>query len=419
MPDIAVRIKWGYVPGQPGNPGGAQEVGITPCDVREVTDINGVANIDGADSSWTTASTIFVGSNNDPQVYFGSSVFVAEGNLNVTAGGSVSAAQLGIAGRNISIGVVNITDPGSTVSVNSVALGKTSTTTFTFGSNATLNISNAGLLDVTGDVNVYHGAINLDQGTINAANLVLRGAQLIHPAGLGETGDTAVTLTGTGQINADVSNLGGTVSPGLSPGILNIDGTYTQAIDANLAIEIAGLSAGIGHDQLAVTGVATLDGMLDLTILDTAFAPTLGDSFDILTASSVAGAFSDVTGTLIGGTTRFSVTYLADRVRVEVVATAPHLAGDLDDDGFVGIADLNLVLSRWNQASPAGVWSLGDVSGDGFIGIEDLNAVLGNWNAGTPPPPDASAQVPEPGAIVLMAIGVGVLGGGRRRSETI
>ncbi len=376
--------------------------------------LKGVANIDGAGSNWTTASTIWVGFHNDPQIYFGAGIFFAEGNLNVSNGGTVSAGQLSLANRRISKGVVNITDPGSTISVNSVALGNFTTSTFTYGSNAELNISNAGLLDVTGDINVYHGAINLDQGTINASNVILRGALLVPPANSSETGDIAVTLAGTGQINANVDNLGGTVSPGLSPGILNIDGTYTQAIDANLAIEIAGFNPGSGHDLLAITGAATLDGTLELTILDTAFAPTLGDSFDILTASSIVGTFNDVTGTLVGGTTRFFVTYLADRVRVEVVATAPHLAGDLDDDGFVGIDDLNLILGRWNQASPAGVWPLGDVSGDGFIGIADLNAVLGNWNAGTPPPAN-TASVPEPGTLVVLLIGAGVMAGRRRR----
>jgi hypothetical protein len=65
--------------------------------------------------------------------------------------------------------------------------------------------------------------------------------------------------------------------------------------------------------------------------------------------------------------------------------------GDLDGDGFVGIADLNLVLGNWNTDGSADTRS--DPSGDGFVGIEDLNKVLGNWNAGTPPVSDVSATV--------------------------
>jgi PEP-CTERM motif len=81
------------------------------------------------------------------------------------------------------------------------------------------------------------------------------------------------------------------------------------------------------------------------------------------------------------------------------------LTGDLDGDGFVGIADLNLVLGNWNQNVPPGD-PLADPSGDGFIGIEDLNTVLSNWNAGTPP---AQNAVPEPAALALMGVGVASL----------
>jgi hypothetical protein len=84
----------------------------------------------------------------------------------------------------------------------------------------------------------------------------------------------------------------------------------------------------------------------------------------------------------------------------DVVPASP-LVGDLDGDGFVGIADLNIVLGAWNLNVPPAD-PLADPSGDGFVGIEDLNTVLGNWNAGTPP---TSAVVPEPTSLVLLTGG--------------
>ncbi len=86
----------------------------------------------------------------------------------------------------------------------------------------------------------------------------------------------------------------------------------------------------------------------------------------------------------------------------------PNLPGDLNGDGFVGIADLNIVLGAWNQSVPPGD-PLADPSGDGFVGIADLNIVLGNWNAGTPP--GETANIPEPGtaAVLAIALGAGVL----------
>jgi hypothetical protein len=87
------------------------------------------------------------------------------------------------------------------------------------------------------------------------------------------------------------------------------------------------------------------------------------------------------------------------------ILTIPALSGDLDGDGFVGIADLNIVLGNWNQNVSAGVWLNGDPSGDGFVGIEDLNTVLGNWNAGTPPVGHAGVTVPEPAGLMLLTAG--------------
>jgi hypothetical protein len=46
---------------------------------------------------------------------------------------------------------------------------------------------------------------------------------------------------------------------------------------------------------------------------------------------------------------------------------------------------------------------LADPSGDGFIGIADLNLVLGNWNAGTPP--NGNENIPEPASLWLVASG--------------
>jgi hypothetical protein len=89
------------------------------------------------------------------------------------------------------------------------------------------------------------------------------------------------------------------------------------------------------------------------------------------------------------------------------IAVTALIDGDLDGDGFVGIADLNVVLGAWNQAVTTGDAMAGDPSGDGFVGIEDLNLVLGNWNAGTPP--GDNAVIPEPTAAALLGLGMTML----------
>jgi RHS repeat-associated protein len=54
------------------------------------------------------------------------------------------------------------------------------------------------------------------------------------------------------------------------------------------------------------------------------------------------------------------------------------VAGDVDGDGFVGVADLNAVNTHGVATGP----DPADLDGDGYIGTGDLNIVLGNWNAG-------------------------------------
>ena len=58
----------------------------------------------------------------------------------------------------------------------------------------------------------------------------------------------------------------------------------------------------------------------------------------------------------------------------------------------------NFLVEVFSASSPLE----GDLNGDGFVGIADLNVVLGNWNAGTPPSANA---VPEPATLALLGMG--------------
>jgi hypothetical protein len=128
-------------------------------------------------------------------------------------------------------------------------------------------------------------------------------------------------LSGDGVIGGDLNNAG-IVSPGNSPGTgtLLVSGNYTQTAGGVLEIEIGGLIAGDQYDVLRIFGNASLDGTLDVALID-GFDPTAGDFFDIL----VTGFFGpgSVTGTFAAvelpptSTGTWAVEYLADRVRLE------------------------------------------------------------------------------------------------------
>jgi len=87
---------------------------------------------------------------------------------------------------------------------------------------------------------------------------------------------------------------------------------------------------------------------------------------------------------------------------VSLKLNEPELPGDLNDDGFVGGDDLDIVRSFWGQTVTAGDLESGDPSGDGFVGGDDLDLVRANWGTGTPPAPSA---VPEPATWSLLLAG--------------
>ncbi len=108
------------------------------------------------------------------------------------------------------------------------------------------------------------------------------------------------SVGGGGAIGGDLNNSGGTVAPGNSPGILTVNGDYTQGADGTLAIQLAGLTLGVEYDQLKVLGGATLDGTLAVSLLG-GFMPSLADAFTVLTFNARAGVFVDYAGLDVGG----------------------------------------------------------------------------------------------------------------------
>lgn len=162
----------------------------------------------------------------------------------------------------------------------------------------------AGSWTLTG-TNTYGGATSINGGT-----LVLNGSITNSSV----TVAAGATLGGTGVVAGAVSNAG-TVSPGASPGVLSA-GSYDQQTGGTLKVEIGGTDPGTGYDRLQVSGTANLAGTLNASALG-GFQPMMGQQFTVLTAATVSGTFSDITGTPGSGRT-WTVTYLPGEVRLGV-----------------------------------------------------------------------------------------------------
>jgi hypothetical protein len=98
-------------------------------------------------------------------------------------------------------------------------------------------------------------------------------------------------LGGPGTLDARVQNAGA-VTPGASPGVLAtaVGRDYTQTAAGALVIDLGGANPGVLHDQLSVGGKASLNGKLEVRLVNN-FAPKPGDTFTILTAASITGSF--------------------------------------------------------------------------------------------------------------------------------
>lgn len=137
-----------------------------------------------------------------------------------------------------------------------------------------------------GTLSAQIGTLSFDALTQNSGSITLGGGNIDVGTTLALNGGT---LDGSGTITADVNNSGGNVSPGNSPGTINITGNYTQGSTGTMTIELAGTGAG-QFDQVNVSGSATLDGTLNVSLLS--YTPNNGDTWPPLTFSSRTGDFA-------------------------------------------------------------------------------------------------------------------------------
>ena len=79
------------------------------------------------------------------------------------------------------------------------------------------------------------------------------------------------------------------------------------------------------------------------------------------------------------------------------------LPGDVNGDGWVGGADLTMVITNWGKGSATR--EEGDLSGDATVAGADYTEVITNWGTGTPLPPPEQGTIPEPATLGLLLVG--------------
>jgi uncharacterized repeat protein (TIGR01451 family) len=181
-------------------------------------------------------------------------------------------------------------DNGSTGSVNNSGTLRKSAGT------GTSPVSGV-LVNNTGTVQALSGTLSFTNFTQNSGVTMLNGGSLASVSNpLNFYGGT---LQGVGTISGNVDNIGGTVSPGNSAGNLHISGNYTQGPTGALNIELGGIISVTEYDVLDVTGQASLDGELDISLIN-GYMPITGTVFRIMNFNIRSGDFVTETGTNVG-----------------------------------------------------------------------------------------------------------------------
>jgi hypothetical protein len=230
---------------------------------------------------------------------------------------------------------------------------------------------NGGTVDVKTGILAFDGAFTqtagatiLDGGAIqNASSLMIQGG----------------SLSGSGTLTGDVDNSGGTVSPGFSPGVINITGNYTQSASGTLSVEIGGASAGTDFDVLNIGGTARLAGTLAVSLISS-FLPAVGSSFQIMTFAAKNGQFAQYMGLDSGNNRLFGPAYAATNLALtaglELTATGAPIVSLIgrqftgvvatvtDADTSDTVADLTATIDWGDNSS-----STGTVSSDGQGGF--------------------------------------------------
>ena len=266
---------------------------------------------------------------------------------------------------------------------------------YTYNTTGAASGSGSGTDDALGGGNLH--TVSLDASTAGAKVGSVTFASSSQQA---KVNDEEVTLSYNVLDHSNASFVSG-----LDQDLLTIDfGTLTPGGIVNAAFDLFNLESTLGFtadldlDSIIGSGDTGVLGsnLVAFSALDAGTSNGFMASFDTSGLGTFSASYTlNLSDEDIAGATNQVLTL---QLLGEVAGT---LVGDLDGDGFVGIDDLNIVLSNWNQNVPPAN-PQADPSGDGFVGIDDLNTVLGNWNAGTPP---GGAAVPEPGTLALLGLG--------------
>jgi len=259
--------------------------------------------------------------------------------------------------------------------------GHINTGTIELNGNSNLNIDgggfdNSGLLKINSSASITNGGTFTNNLTVQVDGTFGNG-DFFYPGIFINN----LTLKGTGTFRHEdgtfTNNTTGIIAPGASPGRLTVEGDVSLG-SGTYHCEINGTGQGTTYDWLAINGRATIGGSSKLNIVF-GYNPTVGATFNILTASPVSGTFSFPANVSFsgGGVQSISLSYPGgNTVRVTVESLLP-----VELISFTAKEQQNKVLLDWSTASEQNNRGFEvQRSGDG-TNWETLDFLTGNGTA--------------------------------------
>ncbi|HWE97915.1 MAG TPA: dockerin type I domain-containing protein [Tepidisphaeraceae bacterium] len=391
--------------------------------IKGISGINGTVYLGSADGS--TYGRLFVGSYGVAagMLWGNGTVLFGPNSLNALANGSNLSGTAGTMyiGPDITVrgsggGIYNTYSTATIINQGTIN-ADTSGGTITVGT-STGTFSNTGVIEATAGTLKVQKASNLLGGVITGgtweafydgklalpfsislvdAHVVLDGPGSMITDSSGTKGafaNLAVINSGgslalrDGQsLSVTAGGTGGTLfndgSISLSAGSqLLVTGAYTQMANKTLAVQISGPTS---FGQLVATGTATVGGALQAT-LGAGYDPAAGQTFAVVTGSSITGSFSSFSGGTTPGGLPLLLNYSTTSATISINPLPLSCLGTQIDDGN---RQRSLVRSlTFSFSSPVTLAA-------GAITLARLNTGGSGTNDGSTPT-DASAALGTP-----------------------
>lgn len=205
-----------------------------------------------------------------------------------------------------------------------------------------------------------------------AAECVITGrsGKILDLAKLESIATTGILRLNDGAILTATPATGTLVDSGLlfTTGVskLNINGGFSHQPTAVMTVT----AGAVNQIIVDPTGPATLSGILQVSN-GPGFTPAPGDEIVIIDAASLSGSFDTLT------TCEASDLFYTATKAIYVYGQDTGIVGDFNGDGFVGAADLALLLGSWGPCTDLCCKPDLDQSGD--VGPADIAILLGSW----------------------------------------